>query len=75
MISETKIKAVGTSMGIIIPREVINEMDLKLDECVFVDIRKKNNILKDMFGRGITKGKLKENTLKELRKELEGKWL
>jgi antitoxin component of MazEF toxin-antitoxin module len=75
MISETKIKAIGTSMGIILPREIINEMGLKLDESVFIDIRKKDNILKDMFGRGIIKGKIKEKTLVELRKELEGKWL
>jgi len=75
MISETKIKAIGTSMGIIIPKDIINEMGLKLDESVFVDIRKKDNILKEMFGRGNVKGKIKEKTLIELRKELEGKWL
>ncbi|MDP2924991.1 MAG: hypothetical protein Q8N99_01325 [Nanoarchaeota archaeon] len=75
MISETKIKAIGTSIGIIIPAEIVRNMDLKLDESVLIDIRKKENILKDMFGRGNVKGRLKESTLKELRKELEGKWL
>lgn len=41
----------------------------------FLKYRKRNNPLKEMFGRGNIKGKLKESTLKELRKELEGKWL
>lgn len=75
MISETKIKSVGTSMGIILPRGLIREMDLRKDETVLIEIHKKENVLREMFGRAKVKGKLKESTLKELRKELEGKWL
>lgn len=75
MISETKIKSIGTSIGIIIPAEIVRDMDLKKDENVIIEIQKKNNSLKEMFGRGNIKGKLKEGTLKEVRKELEGKWL
>lgn len=62
-------------MGIILPKGLIREMDLKKDETVLFEIQKKENALREMFGRGKIKGKLKENTLKELRKELEGKWL
>jgi len=62
-------------MGIILPKELIREMDLKKDETVLIEIQKKENVLREMFGRAKIKGKLKENTLKELRKELKGKWL
>ena len=38
------------------------------------DVKNKENVLNEMFGRSSFTGKLKESTLREIRKELDGKW-
>ena len=54
-----KVKKWGNSMGIIIPKEMIEEKKIKEDEEVEVLIIKKDNTLRDSFG--MLKGKLKKS--------------
>ena len=70
----TKAKKWGTSMAVIIPFEDAQRLNLKPGEDVMIDIQKKSTVLKDLFGSL----KFKKNTeqiLKEVREDLEGKWL
>ena len=66
-----KIKQIGNSVGIIIPKEIAKGMNLKPDTEVVIDIKKKGNVLKELFG---AMPKLKEVDLKKIRKGLEGKY-
>lgn len=42
----------GNSLGIVIPKEEAESLNLKEDQEVVVDIIKKNNPLKELFGSG-----------------------
>ena len=66
-----KIKQIGNSVGIIIPKEIAKGMNLKPDTEVVIDIKKKGNVLKELFG---AMPNLKEVDLKKIRKGLEGKY-
>ena len=68
-----KAKKWGNSMGVIIPVEDVKKMDLKEGEELAIEVVKKGNPLKELFGAG------KDNPitlaeLKKARKELESKW-
>lgn len=67
----TKIKQIGNSIGIIIPKEIAKGMNLKPETEVVIDIKKKSNVLKDLFG---ALPKLKDIDLKSVRKGLESKY-
>lgn len=67
----TKIKQLGNSVGIIIPKAVAQEMNLKPETEVVIDIKKKSSILKELFG---ALPKLKDVDLKKVRKELESRY-
>jgi len=66
-----KIKQIGNSVGIIIPKEVANGMNLKPETEVVIEIEKKSNVLKELFG---ALPKLKQADLKNIRKDLESKY-
>lgn len=49
--SETKLRAWGNSVGVILPKELIKEEKLSIDDEVEVIVKKKSNPLKDAFGK------------------------
>ena len=67
-----KIKQIGNSVGVIIPKQVAKGMNLKPETEVVIDIKKKGNILKELFG---ALPKLKDVNLKNIRKDLESKYM
>ena len=74
MAIEVKTKKWGNSIGIVIPNETIERLNIKPEEEIIVEIEKKNNVLKEMFG----KAKFKKSTKKmieDFRKSIESKWL
>ncbi len=74
MAIEVKTKKWGSSIGIVIPREAVERLNIKPEEEIIIEIEKKNNVLKELFGKAKFK-KSTEQILKEVRKDLEGKWL
>lgn len=76
--SETKLRAWGNSVGVVIPKEALKKEDLSIDDEVEVIVRKKSNPLKEIFGKlkGL-KAKSRKSTdklLKEVDKELESRF-
>lgn len=74
MTLEVKTKRWGNSIGIIIPSEAVEELNIKEEENIIIEIHKNGNILKELFG-SLKFKRSTENILKEVRKDLEGKWL
>lgn len=74
MTIEVKTKKWGNSIGIIIPSETIERLNIKPDEKIVIEIEKKENVLKELFGAMKSK-KTTEQILKEIRKEMESKWM
>jgi len=73
VVVETKLKKWGNSLGLIIPKEVIDKENLKEEEKVRVILVNKNSskVLRETFG--MLKGKIKKPTQQikdELRREL-----
>ena len=66
-----KTKEWGNSIGIIIPRRAVEELGIAVGEEIIIDIRKKQNVLKELFGAIPLKRKT-EGILKDVREELEG---
>ena len=67
----TKTRKWGSSLGIVIPKETVEEFKLKEDQDVLIEIKPKDNPLKELFGIG--KGKITRSTeeiLKESRKNM-----
>ena len=74
MTMEAKTKKWGNSIGIVIPAEMVEKLNLKPEQDILIEIEKKNNVLKEMFG-SLKSKKSTEQILKEVRKDLESKWL
>ncbi len=74
MIIEVKTKRWGNSVGVIIPSETIENLNIKPDEKIVIEIIKKENVLKELFGSMKFDKPIKE-IVKETRKELESKWM
>ena len=66
-----KIKQIGNSIGIIIPKNIAKGMNLKPQTEVVIDIKRKSNVLKELFG---AMPNLKNVDLKKVRKSLESKY-
>ena len=65
----SKTRKWGSSLGVVIPKEAVKELKLRENEEIALEITKKENPLKELFGMG--KGKIKPSTegiLKEARK-------
>ena len=68
----TKVKKWGNSFGLIIPKDEMRKLNINENQEVVVDITKKENPLKELFGSG-KKHKINKSTeqiLKEVRKDL-----
>ncbi len=74
MVSVTaKVKKWGNSLGIVIPKETVNEENIEEGDELEVIMIKKTDVIKETFG--MLKGKLKRNTdevLAEVDRELWG---
>ena len=62
----SKTRKWGSSLGVIIPKNVVKELKLKEDQDVVIDIRPKENPLKELFG-SVKLSKPTEQLLKEIR--------
>ncbi len=69
-----KIKKWGNSLGLIIPKEEVNRLNLKDSQEVIVKIEKKENPLGELFGT-LKFEKSTEQIIKDNRKMLESKWI
>ncbi|MEK6793013.1 MAG: AbrB/MazE/SpoVT family DNA-binding domain-containing protein [Nanoarchaeota archaeon] len=74
MAIEVKTKKWGNSIGIVIPSETINRLNIKPEERIVIQIEKKTNVLKEMFGIMKSKKSTKQ-MVREAREELESKWM
>ena len=76
--SETKLRAWGNSVGVIIPKEVLKEEGLSINDEVEIILKKKSNPLKDAFGRlkefKAKSSKSTEEVLKEVDEELRSRF-
>lgn len=71
---EVKTKKWGNSIGIIIPSEAVDKLSIKPEENLVIEINKKENVLKELFG-AVKFKKPTEQILKEVRKDFESKWM
>ncbi len=62
----------GNSLGIIIPKEIVTKHLIKPHEEIFIEIKGKTNVLKELFGTLKFKKPTKE-ILREAREELASK--
>ncbi len=69
-----KTKQWGNSLGIIIPKKVVNELSLAPGEEITIEVHKKKNVLNELFG-SIHFKKSTKKILKEVRKDLESKFI
>lgn len=68
-----KIRKWGNSIALLIPKDEAKILDLREDQEVAVEITKKGNPLKELFGFG-RKNKITRTEFLEARKSLESKW-
>ncbi|MBS3077306.1 hypothetical protein J4233_03460 [Candidatus Pacearchaeota archaeon] len=74
MTIEVRLKKWGNSIGIVIPNETIERLSLKPEEQIVIEISKKENVLKEMFGKARFK-KSARKVIDDFRKDSESKWL
>lgn len=73
MITQTKTKKWGNSIGIVIPREDAERMGIKIGEIIMIEVKKKENVLRELKG-SMNFGNSKK-ILKDVRKDMESKWM
>jgi len=71
---EVKTKKWGNSIGMIIPSKTVEELHIKPEETMTIEIKKKENVLKELFG-AIKFSKPVNQLVKEAREELKSKWM
>ena len=64
----------GNSVGLVIPKKVVEELRIGLNEEIFAEFKKKENPLKELFG-ALKFDKPTKQILKEVRREMESKYL
>lgn len=65
----------GNSIGVIIHSEAVDKLNIKPEENLVIEISKKENVLKELFG-AVKFKKPSGQILKDVRKEdLESKWM
>ncbi len=62
----SKTRKWGSSLGIVIPKDVVKELKLREDQDVIIDIKPKDNPLKELFGSAKL-SRPTEQILKEIR--------
>jgi len=72
-----KIKKWGNSMGIVIPKDEVRRLKLKVDQDVNMELFKKENPLKELHGFGKRMGgkKITKKEFLEYRRSFESKWM
>ena len=68
-----KTKQWGNSIGVILPRDIIREKNIKPEEEIILTIEKKRSVLKELFGALYFK-KSTKILIEESRKSLESKF-
>ena len=74
MVVEVRTKKWGNSIGVIIPSETVEKLNIKPEESIVIEIERKGNVLGELFGRA----KLKKSSgemIKSFRKDFESKWI
>jgi antitoxin component of MazEF toxin-antitoxin module len=74
MAVEVVTKKWGNSIGIVIPKNLADKIRLKPKETVLIEIERKQNVLRELFG-AIQFKEPTEKILRDTRKELESKWM
>ena len=69
-----KAKPWGNSIGVIIPSETVKDLSISPGEELIVDFKKKENVLKELYG-ALKFDKNWEKEFQKERKELEGRWI
>ncbi|MAE13069.1 hypothetical protein CMO92_00750 [Candidatus Woesearchaeota archaeon] len=73
--TDTKLKAWGNSVGIVLPKKELQEEGLEIDDEVEITIKKKTNVLREVFGtlKGVKRktDKTTDELLKEIDEELD----
>ena len=62
----SKTRKWGSSLGVIIPKNVVKELKIRENQEVFLEIKPKDNPLKELFG-SVKLSKPTEQLLKEIR--------
>ena len=73
METTVKTKKWGNSLGIVLPSDLVREEEIKVGEEVVVEIKKRTNVLKELFG-ALKFDTPTDKLLKEVRKDMESKW-
>ncbi len=74
MAIEVRTKKWGNSIGIIIPSEAVERLNIKPEEKIVIEINRKGNVLEEMFGTMKSK-KTAKMMVNEARKEMKSKWM
>ena len=74
MVIEVKTKQWGNSIGVVIPKEVVKNLKIKQGENILIEVEKKENPLKELFGFGKGK-KITRKAFLENRRMLESKYM
>ena len=62
----SKTRKWGSSLGVIIPKDVVKQLKIRENQEVFLEIKPKDNPLKELFG-SVKLSKPTEQLLKEIR--------
>ena len=62
----SKTRKWGSSLGVIIPKEVVKELKLRENQEIIIDVKPKENPLKELFG-SVKLSKPTEQLLREIR--------
>ncbi len=71
---EIKTKKWGNSIGLVIPHEAIERLNIRPEEKIIIEIEKNDNVLREMFGKAKFKKSAKK-MIKDFRVDSESKWL
>lgn len=74
MAIEVELKQWGNSIGVIIPKNIINSLKARPGEKILIEVERKENPLKELFG-ALKFTKPTSQLLKEARKGMESKWM
>ncbi len=76
--SETRLRAWGNSVGVVLPKELLKEESLSINDEVEIIIKKKSNLLKEVFGKlkeiKSRSHKTTDEILKEIDEELKSRF-
>ena len=64
----------GNSIGVIIPREVIEREGIKPEQKLEIDVKGKKTVLQELFGALSFHGKSTEQIMREVREDLKSKY-